>query len=190
MKITTIATLAAVAALALNATARASDFEGAYVTLKGGMDHAKASGTYQADKKNVASWGSELGYRWDIGNDILIGADAFFDYNVRGRHDTAAGGTTKFGSNVYGSDFVAGKVVDSKLFVYGKLGAAHVKGIDGASGFGHNALHYGLGAAYEVAPRVTVGAEYTDTHAKEHGARLNNDNVMLTVSYQFGNVFR
>lgn len=190
MKTTTIATLAAAAALALSATAQASDFEGAYVTLKGGMDHTKTTGAYQAEKKNVGAAGAELGYRWDIGNDILIGADAFFDYNARARHDTAAGGTMKYGSNVYGSDFVAGKVIDTKLFVYGKLGAAHVKGIDEASGFGHNAVHYGLGAAYEVAPRLTVGAEYTDARAKEHGARLNNDNVMLTVSYQFGKLFR
>src|SRR5215470_12257666 len=48
MKITKIATLAAVAALATSAYA--NDFEGAYVTLKGGLDHAKASGEYQADK--------------------------------------------------------------------------------------------------------------------------------------------
>lgn len=190
MKNITIATLAAAASLAMNVPAQASDFDGAYVTLKGGMDHTKASGTYQAEKKNVGAGGVELGYRWDVGHGVLLGADTFFDYDARARHDTAVGGTTKYGSNVYGADFTAGTVIDTKLYVYGKVGGAHVKGIDDASGFARNAMHYGVGVAYEVAPRWTVGAEYTDTRAKEHGNRLNNDNVMLTVSYQFGDVFR
>jgi opacity protein-like surface antigen len=187
MKITKLATLAAVAALAMSA-AHADDFEGAYVTLKGGLDHAKASGDYQADKKNVGSGGAELGNRWGVGHGLLIGTDAFFDYNARATHDTASGGTTKFGSNVYGADFTAGTVLDSKWYLYGKLGAAHVRGIDDADGFSKTALHYGTGVAYEVAPRWTVGTEYTNTHAKEHDTHLNNDNVMLTVSYDFGKV--
>jgi hypothetical protein len=189
MKTITIATLAAAAALAMNPSAHATDFDGAYVTLKGGLDHAKASGAYQADKKNVGAAGTELGYRWNVGHDILLGTDAFFDYNGRDDHDTAAGGTTKYGSNVYGADFTAGTVLDKQWYLYGKLGLARVKGIEDADGFDEGALHYGAGFAYEVGPRWMLGAEYTNTHAKEHGIHLNNDNVMFTVSYQFGNLF-
>ena len=190
MKNTTIATLATVAALSLNASARASEFEGAYVTVKGGMDHTKASGAYQADKKNVGSSGLETGYRWNIGHDVLVGGDVFYDYNARESHDTADGGSTKYGSNVFGTDFLVGTVFDSKTFVYGKLGGAHVKGIEGERDFTHNAMHYGLGASYAITPHMNVGVEYTDARAKEHGSRLNNDNVMLTASYQFGTLFR
>jgi opacity protein-like surface antigen len=190
MKTTTIATLATAAALSLNASARASDFDGAYLTVKGGMDHTKASGAYQADKKNVGSTGLETGYRRDIGHDVLVGADVFYDYNARASHDTADGGSTKYGSNVFGSDFLVGTVFDSKTFVYGKLGGAHVKGIEGERDFTHNAMHYGLGVSYAIAPRMNVGVEYTDARAKEHGSRLNNDNVMFTASYQFGKLLR
>lgn len=185
MKTITLATLAATAVLAMNA-ASAADFAGAYVQLDGGLAHTKATGTYQADKKDVGSAGVEGGYLWNVGHDVLIGFDGFFDYNARETHDTAAGGQTKYGSNVYGSDFIGGYQIDSKWFVYGKLGAAHVKGIEGADGFSRTALHYGTGVQYEVMRNLAVGVEYTNTHAKEHDNRLNNDNAMLTLSYRFG----
>jgi len=185
MKIITLGALSAAAALAMNA-ASAADFAGAYVQLDGGLSHTKATGSYQADKKDVGSAGVEVGYLWNVGHDVLLGFDGFFDYNGRETHDTAAGGRTKYGSNVYGSDFVGGYQIDPKWFVYGKLGAAHVKGIEGADGFGKTALHYGTGVQYEFMRNLAVGVEYTNTHAREHGDRLNNDNTMLTLSYRFG----
>ena len=185
MKIIALISLAAAAALVMSA-ARADDFAGAYVQLDGGVSHTKATGAYQADKKDVGSAGVEAGYLWNVGHNVLVGVDGFFDYNGRETHDTAAGGQTKYGSNVYGSDFIGGYQFDSKWFVYGKVGAAHVKGVEGADGFSRTALHYGTGVQYEVMHNLAVGVEYTNTHAKEHDNRLNNDNTMLTLSYRFG----
>jgi opacity protein-like surface antigen len=185
MKTIALATLAATAILSMN-VACAADFAGAYVQLDGGLSHTKATGSYQADKKDVGSAGVEAGYLWNVGHNVLVGVDGFFDYNARENHDTAAGGQTRYGSNVYGSDFIGGYQFDSKWFVYGKVGAAHVRGIEGADGFSKTALHYGTGVQYEVMRNVAVGVEYTNTHAKDHGDRLNNDNTMLTLSYSFG----
>ena len=185
MKTIPLATLAATALLAMSA-ARAGDFAGAYVQLDGGLDHTKASGAYQADSKNVGSVGFEAGNLWNVGHDVLIGVDGFFDYNGRENHNTATGGQTKYGSNVYGSDFIGGYQFDSNWFAYGKLGVAHVKGIEGADGFNKTAAHFGTGIKYDVTHNLAVGAEYTNSHAKEHGIRLNNDNTMLTLSYSFG----
>ena len=84
MKVIALVSLAAAAALVMSA-ARADDFSGAYVQLDGGVSHTKATGAYQADKKDVGSTGVEAGYLWNVGHNVLVGVDGFYVIDGAGR---------------------------------------------------------------------------------------------------------
>jgi len=165
--------------------AHAGDFEGAYASVQAGDNTSKTTGNYSTNRKNTGAAGVEMGYNWNVSGKI-VGVSAFYDYNGRENHQLSSGGSTKYGSDMYGVDMLAGLPISNKLLAYAKLGAAEVKGKDDARSFSKVALHSGIGVSYVISPKWTVGTEWTDARAKHNGTRLNNDNFMITTGYHFG----
>ncbi|MBV8467458.1 MAG: porin family protein [Burkholderiales bacterium] len=177
-----IAALIAASAMQL---VRAGDFDGAYVSVQAGDNTTRTTGAYSTNRKNTGAAGVEMGYNWEVSGKI-VGVSAFYDYNGRANHNVSGGGTSKYGSDVYGVDMIAGLPVNKKLLAYVKLGDAQIKGKDDARSFSSNALHGGVGVSYAVGRQWTAGAEWTDARANHHGTRLNDDNFMITTAYHFG----
>lgn len=183
MKKSLIATAAFAAFLQIPA-AQANDFDGAFVGLKGGDNLSRTEGKTATDLKNSGTGGLEAGYLWTVDPRVVVGLSGFYDYNGRVERNAHDGISTKYGSNDYGVDAIIGTPID-KFLIYGKLGLARIQGKDDASGLSHTGFQSGLGVDYALAPRWTIGTEWTDERASEHGTKLINDNFVVTVKYHF-----
>jgi opacity protein-like surface antigen len=183
MKKSLIATAAFAAILQMPA-AHAGDFDGAFIGLKAGDNLSRTEGNAATDQKNAGTGGVEAGYLWTVDPRVLVGFSTFYDYNGRVDRTLSSGASTKYGSNDFGADAIVGTPLD-KFLIYGKLGLARVQGKDDASGLSHDGFLAGVGVDYALAPTWTVGAEWTDARASEHGTKLANDNFVVTVKYHF-----
>lgn len=183
MKKSLIAMTAFAAVLQIPA-AHANDFDGAFVGLKAGDNLSRTTGNYATDSKNTGTGGAEAGYLWTVYPNVVAGFSTFYDYNGRVDRTLQNGSSTKYGSDDFGGDAIVGTPID-KFLIYGKLGLARVQGKDDASGLSHDGFHTGLGVDYALAPKWTIGAEWTDARASEHGTKLANDNFVVTVKYHF-----
>lgn len=168
--------LLAAALLAMD-TVLASQFDGVWLGAKLGYNSSDATAL---DKKGATAFGLEGGYNWDRGG-YLLGLSVFADMNGKATHNP---GLVNYGSRVYGLDGKLGLNMGSWL-PYAKLGYAHTAGNGGASGFGGNGLHLGLGAEYKLLPSLSVSGEYTNAGAKSGAVKLNNNNFMLGLNYYF-----
>ncbi len=181
MKRTTIA-MAVAAALVSMSAAQASEFDGAWLGAKAGLNNTKANAV---DTQNATTYGLGGGYNWNVSS-FELGVDAFADFNGSKNHNS---GTFNYGSKAYGLDFKYGLPM-GKWMPYGKLGYAKTAADGVASGFSSSQLHSALGVEYKFAPHWTVAGEYSAGSAKNSsGNQLTNSNLTIGVNYYFNSPY-
>ncbi|GGP25938.1 OmpA family protein [Silvimonas amylolytica] len=166
----------------------ADDFTGFYAGGKAGVNLSRLTGnTLDTTQEATATGGLEAGYNAEIARDIILGVDAFYDYNGKTDHDFKQYPDyyAHFGSQVYGADLKLGMQFD-KLMPYAKVGYAWTDpsgDVEGRVG----GLHAGLGVEYKLTPNLGLTGEWTMARAKDdYGSKLTNNNFTLGLNYYFG----
>lgn len=178
-------TLALLAALSAMGSAQASQFEGAFVGARAGLNRADITGVATSNGKDATTFGVDAGYNWDIQR-YLVGVDVFADSNGKVDHGTTtAPFTPNFGSDVYSLDMKLG-LPRNRWMPYARLGYAHAKGTGGAAAISGDELHGGVGLEYKYTPHWGVNAEWSASSAKTNGAKLSNDNFTIGIRYYLG----
>lgn len=190
MKKNTFAIAFAVALLSIPA-AYASEFSGPWVGGKIGVNRSNISdirGSYSTDTSST--FGLEGGYNWDF-DKLLVGVDAFGDFNQKKSHTTRpvvppappVPTSIYYGSDVYGLDAKLG-FADGKWLTYGKLGYGNARMTGNLAGHG-DGVHLGFGMEYKFAPGWSLAGEFTSTSSKGSGADLANNNLTIGINYYF-----
>ncbi|MBB5192153.1 OOP family OmpA-OmpF porin [Silvimonas terrae] len=180
--------LAIVGALASAHAMSADDFTGFYVGGKTGVNLSRGSGgDFDTTQEATATVGVEAGYNAEVAKDIIMGVDAFYDYNNKTDHDLKQypGYSDKFGSQVYGADLKLGMQFD-RWMPYAKVGYAWAKGTGEENGKA-DGMHAGLGVEYKLTPNLGLTGEWTASRARDDdGAKLTNNNFTVGLNYYFG----
>lgn len=167
------------------ASAQASEFEGAYIGGKIGINSTDMT---SVDRKSVVTGGGELGYNWDV-NSLLLGVSGFYDFNAKKNHvgTGVAPATVNYGSQVFGADLKLG-LPSGMWMPYAKVGYARVDGRGDAyaSVISDNDVHFGAGVEYKFMPHLSVAGEWTRNVGKNGATELQNNNFTLGLNYYFG----
>jgi len=168
---------------ALAVAAGPYSWTGAYVGAAAGVNKTDLD---NFSSENTLTLGIDGGYNYQVSEHFVAGGDVFYNYNKQTDHTFSLGGTSHFGSNVYGVDGLVGFPVGmtGAFMPYAKLGYGHLEATGDASG-SDNALRIGAGLAWKVSMPVSVSIQYM--HAKYGSSSDNwkNDNLTLGVSYHF-----
>lgn len=137
------------------------------------------------DEKTKADMAIRGNYNTQFGDSNWIGGA---ELAVKPLHRTIADtpeGAVKQKSDV-GLSYIQGYRVTNDAMLYGKVGYHYGKfeDVDGEN-VHMNGVGYGLGAKYQVAPNVEVGAEWEQTRYKKDDTKLHNNSYMATVGYRF-----
>lgn len=173
--------IALTVALAAMGTAQASDFSGAWLGAKVGVNNTHANAV---DTQNATTYGIEGGYNWDLGP-YTLGALLFADNNASTSHNA---GKFSYGSKSYGLDSKLGMPIGNWL-PYGKVGYVKTTA-NGALATAFNGSYHsfnaGLGVEYKFAPHLSAAVEYMATNAKNNpGNKLVNNNLTVGLNYYF-----
>lgn len=179
MKKTTIA-LALAAAFAYMAVAQASEFDGAWLGAKVGVNNTHANAV---DTQNANTYGIEGGYNWNVGP-YTLGALLFADNNASTGHNN---NTFSYGSKSYGVDAKLGMPMGNWL-PFGKLGYVKTTANGRLANFSnsYHSFNAGFGVEYKFASQLSAAVEYMATNAKNNpGNKLVNQNLTLGLNYYF-----
>ena len=160
------------------ANVQASEFEGAFVGARVGLNHSDITGTAPVGGKDSTTYGLDGGYNWDMQR-FLLGLDAFADFNGKTDH-----GAVNYGSDVYGLGVKLG-LPNGNWMPYLRLDYANTKGT-GSSSISGDDLYGALGVEYKYTPSWGVNAEWSMGSGKSNGSKLNNNNFTLGLRYYFG----
>lgn len=150
--------------------------------IGGGIGINDASGDY-VDSSTSFTASPHIGFNTAVpftpAVPLVLGADFFGEFNTQADHND---GRVRFGSRVYGMDFLAGLPIGAgqRVMPYFKLGFGHLSGTGDLHGSDTN-VRYGLGAEYELERHVGLTAQWIH----EDADRITNDNFAVGVNYHF-----
>lgn len=194
-QLTTILIFAALTAIAQ--VACADGFEGPYVGVKIGENSSRFNGPALVQSSPTANVtlgdslyptsGIEFGYN-AVSRGLVIGADAFVDFNGIGRHAVSIDGSpayidAHYGSTIYGGNLKLGMAVGYWM-PYLKLGYGSGDGSGDLSGHG-SGTHMALGAEYQYTPTVGFAGELSDYYSTNSGGTLHNTNFTFGLNFYF-----
>lgn len=113
---------------------------------------------------------------------LIIGGDAFAEFNGKATHSPGPGPNPRYGSNVYGVDALAGMPLGAQrqIMPYFKLGFGSLNGT-GDLGGSDTSLRVGLGAEYRLYPNIGLTGEWMH----QDGDHITNNNFTVGVNYHF-----
>ncbi len=181
MKKTTIAiAMALAAAFCSLATAQASEFDGAWLGAKVGINNSHAN---TVDTQNSNTYGIEGGYNWNVGP-YTLGALLFADNNASTGHNN---NTFSYGSKSYGLDAKMGVPMGNWL-PYGKLGYVNSTANGALNNFNKSldSFNAGFGVEYKFASHLSAAVEYMAANIKNNlGNKMVNQNLTVGLNYYF-----
>lgn len=198
------------APLSLLLLASVSHAEGFYVL--GQVTHSRASFGSNAFDSALASegatglsshtdgnsnqWRLQAGYRF---NDYFALEAGYIDFGKAKYHATYAGGTADGDLKAGGVDLVAliSAPIDDRFSVFGKVGVVDAKAksnlsasLAGANGSSSTTVArplIGFGAAYQLAPQVSLRADFDHVSGLGSGTtgKLNSNMMSIGIAYNF-----
>jgi outer membrane immunogenic protein len=143
---------------------QASDFAGAFVGAKAGVNWSDSTGrTYQATHATGFP-GLTVGYNYDLAP-VLIGIEGFADFH--------GGSTTKKDAGI---DAKLGMPIKN-IMPYARLGFTGT--------WPDTRLHYGVGVEYKLAKQWSVAGEWTADRASYDNGHRQNNSLTVGVHYFF-----
>jgi OmpA-OmpF porin, OOP family len=176
-----------IAALLNMVAAQASDYRGAYLGGKIGINNSKATGTVNAPSASTFAYGIQGGYiqggyNWDVSS-AIFGVGAYADFNSYEIHTNGVA----YASRGFGVDAKLGLPAGDWL-LYGKVGYGYSTGTRDLSAVSQNSPNAAVGAEYKIARRWGAIAEYKiDTFSNKDGSiSIQNRIISFGVNYYFG----
>ena len=173
-----------IVALLNTVAAHASDYSGAYLGGKFGINDSGTSGTVNTPHASTFAYGLQggyilSGYNWDV-RSVTIGLGAYADFNAYEKH---LNGVT-YGSRGYGVDAKLGLPFDD-WYVYGKIGYGYSTATRDLSAIHQNSSNIAIGIEYKIVSRLGAIMEYKTDGFGSQGTRISNRMFTFGLTYYF-----
>ncbi|KMZ13070.1 hypothetical protein BHUM_00441 [Candidatus Burkholderia humilis] len=158
------AVLPLILALAGVTQVQASEFAGAFVGAKAGLNWSDATGHTYESTHTTGFPGLTIGYNYDLAP-VLVGIEGFADFH--------GGSTTKKDAGI---DAKLGLPLNH-VMPYARIGFMGT--------WPDTCLHYGVGAEYKFAKQWSVAGEWTVDRAHYDGGHRQNNSLTVGMHYFF-----